>query len=262
MKSALQAGRAFLRAARNEDGSWGYTVGQEGHAEPTVLAAAAGADDAWLSRDWLNGNPLHWASFLLPAVAWQRDPALCELQLRRIAAFASQPVEGVEGFDATLPGWSWVPGTAAWVMPTAFAMLSLRRSARQPERVAEGVALILDRQCSDGGWNYGNPMVYGAQLAGHLDSTGWALLALPPGSQPQRAIDAGLDYLSGALTRPSTMGLALGALAWQAHGRDSSTFVERLAPRVGADGARARCDLTALACAALAAHLEDWHAFV
>ena len=262
LQAALQAGRAFLAAARNADGSWGYTVGQAGQPEATVLAAAAGGDPTWLARDWLAGADLRWAAFLLPALAWTRDPALCQAPLQAIESFHSEPVEGMEGFDATLPGWSWVAGTAAWVEPTAFAMLSLRRAGRLPERVAQGARLIVDRQCTDGGWNYGNPQVLGARLAAHVDATGWALLGLPPAAGHDAAVARGLDYLALALERPSTMGLALAALAHQAHGRDPLPFLLALLPRLGPAGARGRVDLTALACAALRAHLEGEHAFV
>lgn len=266
---ALAQGRAWLRAARNADGSWGYTPGQQGRPEATILAAAAGPEPDWLARTWLASAELSWGAFLLPAVAWQRDPALCEPALRAIEAFRSEPVQGIEGFDATLPGWSWVEGTAAWIEPTVFAMLSLRRAGRLPERVAQGRALVLDRQCDDGGWNYGNPVVLGARLAGHLDATGWALLGLSPAEGQaapdpghQEAVQRGLVYLDGALARPSTMSLALAALALQAHGGDPLPFLEQLAPRIPGPGTPGRVDLCALGCAALRASVEGHHAFV
>jgi len=255
---ALARARDFLGRVRNADGSWGYLADQPGRPEATVLAAAAGAEESWLARDWLAGAELGWAAFLLPAVAWTRAPTLCADALAAIDAFHSEPVEGLVGFDATLPGWSWVEHTAAWVEPTAFAVLSLRRSGRDPVRTAQGQALILDRQCEDGGWNYGNPEVYGAKLAGHLDATGWAVLALAPGPAAER----GLVYLEGALERPSAMNLSLAALAAAAHGRDPAPWLDRLAPRLGEDGARGRVDLSALAAAALAVGVEGQHAFV
>lgn len=260
--SALVLARDFLRRSRLPTGGWPYLAGGPATPEATVLAAAAGPEAEWLDSAWLGSNEQAWASFLLPAVGWTRDPALCAAALERIEAFQSTPVEGLDGFDATLPGWSWISGTAAWVQPTAFAMLSLRRTGRAPERVEQGVAMIVDRQCADGGWNYGNPEVLGAQLASHLDSTGWALLALPPRPELRPAIERGLSYIAGAVQRPSTMGLALGALAHLAHGEDASPFLPGLAARVGEDGVRARTDLTALAAAALGAVEEGWNAFL
>lgn len=254
---ALARGRAFLDRARHPDGGWPYRLGDPPRPEPTVLCAAAGPDARWLDAAWLGSADLGWSALLLPAVAWDRDPALCERALDALDTLASEPVEDDHGFDGTLPGWSWVPGTAAWIEPTAFALLSLRRSGRSPQRVADGERLIVDRQCDDGGWNYGNPEVYGARLDGHLDATGWAVLALSPGDAANR----GLAFLAGALQRPSTLNLSLAALAAAAHDADPSPWLALLAPRIDQDGARGRVDLTALACAALRLQVEEHHAF-
>lgn len=262
MSAALERARAFLRRSRLPGGGWPYQAGGAARPEPSVLVAAAGPQAEWLDREGLAAQQLGWAAFLLPALAWSRDPALCEAPLRALLAFRSNPVEGLEGFDATLPGWSWVEGTAAWIQPTAFALLSLRRTGRSPERLEQAVRVIVDRQCADGGWNYGNPEVLGAKLASHLDSTGWALLALPPRPELREVIGRGLDALAEAVQRPSTMGLALGVLAFQAHGQDPSAFLDPLAARVGEDGVRGRVDLSALTAAALASVEEGWNAFV
>lgn len=255
--AALERGRAFLRATRDASGAWPYRPGGNPRPEPTVLAAAAAPQADQVAVDWLAATDLGWAGFLLPALAWDRAPQLCQSALDRLQAFQSTPVEGVDGFDATIPGWSWVPGTAAWVEPTAFALLSLRRAGVSGDRVAQGQALLVDRQCSDGGWNYGNPEVYGARLDGHLDATGWAVLALDASAAAQR----GLAFLRGALDTPSTMALSLAALAASAHDLDPRPWLDLLAPRLGDQGARSRVDLTALACAALSLTVEDRHAF-
>jgi len=255
--AALARGRAFLRAAHLDAGGWPYVAGGPARAEPTVLCAAAGADGSWVEDAWLASHDLDWAGLLLPALAWQRAPEASHAALQRLDDLASVPVEQQHGFDSTLPGWSWVQGTAAWVEPTAFAMLSLRRTGSAPERLAQGQRLLLDRQCTDGGWNYGNPNVYGADLDSHLDATGWALLALAP----TPAADAGFAFLAGCLERPSTLNLSLAALASAAHGRDPVPFLDLLADRLTDQGARGRIDLTAMACAALRLSVEDHNAF-
>ena len=38
--------------------------------------------------------------------------------------------------------------------------------------------MLLDRACTEGGWNAGNGVVYGAPMKPHLDTTAIALLAL------------------------------------------------------------------------------------
>ena len=63
-------------------------------------------------------------------------------------------------------GWPWVDGTHSWLEPTAWAVLALGRAGRgEHPRVAEGRALIADRAIGSGGWNYGNPSVFGAACA-------------------------------------------------------------------------------------------------
>ena len=85
----------------------------------------------------------------------------------------------VMGYDVSLHGWGWVRGTAVWIEPTAYAILSLLRGGEQHDLVEQGRALIRDRQGADGGWNYGNPKVLGSELQSHALTTAWALLALP-----------------------------------------------------------------------------------
>ena len=258
---ALDRGRSWLRSARNADGSWGYQRGEVGRPEPSVLAIAAGVGSpdpaAWVPAAWIGANDLGWAGLLLPAVAWRAAPEVCEPWLARILSERSTPGDVIEGFDATLPGWSWAPGTAAWVEPTCFAMLSLRRADAGADRAEEGVALLLDRQCDDGGWNYGNPEVLGTRLPSHAESTGWAAMALPGGE----AVDRALRRLESVIERPSTLGLGLAALASAAHGRDATRFIDPLAARIGDEGVRGRVDLTAIAVAALTAATEGVHPF-
>ena len=255
---ARERGRLWLRRVRNRDGSWGYLEGEAGRAEPTVLALAAGAEAEWLAGDWLAAQEPSWPLLLLPALGWQRAPGACEAALSWLLSTRSEPVPDMVGFDGGLPGWSWVAGTAGWVEPTAYALLSLRRARPGAPAVAEGQALLVDRQCQDGGWNYGNPRVLGTELPGHLGPTGWAVMALEPGP----AVERGMDFLQGALKEPSTLSLALLALCAARHGRDPLPAAAQLAGRLGAEGVRERADLTALAVAALDVAAGGAHAFV
>jgi hypothetical protein len=255
---ARERGRQWLRTVRNRDGSWGYLAGEAGRAEPTVLALAAGPEPEWLAGAWLTSQEPSWPLLLLPALGWQRSQADCKAALTWMLATRSEPVPDMDGFDGGLPGWSWVAGTAGWVEPTAYALLSLRRAEPGAAAVAEAQALLVDRQCQDGGWNYGNPRVLGTELAGHLGPTGWAVMALEPGPAAER----GMDFLQGALSEPSTLSLALLALCAARHGRDPGPAALLLADRVGTEGVRARTDLTALAVAALDVASGGAHAFV
>jgi hypothetical protein len=46
------------------------------------------------------------------------------------------------------------------------------------ERIRDGEHLLFDRVCQDGGWNYGNPEVYGQKLWAYVPTTAMALLAM------------------------------------------------------------------------------------
>ena len=265
---AIVAARAYLADARNADGAWPYALGQPSAPEPTVLCAAA---DAGLAASWLLAADLGFGVLLLPAALSAtpgtkvlRDTAVEHILNRRSKApedfdpkAEHDPNAGVR-LDPMLIGWGWVQNTFGWVEPTSYAIVSLKASAMANDpRVLEGLALLRDRKCKDGGWNYGNPVALGRDLDADVAPTAWASLAL--GHDP--AADSAFPVVLTALDRPSSLGLSSALLAWT--GR-----VENLAPRHPSvqalvDGLVAhqspdgsfggRVDWTALAVCALAA---------
>jgi hypothetical protein len=78
------------------------------------------------------------------------------------------------------PGWPWFPGTAAWVTPTAMAILALakvekrRPSVEVRSRMEKGRRFLLSHRCADGGWNHGSSRTGYEEL---LRATGAAMLA-------------------------------------------------------------------------------------
>ena len=86
--------------------------------------------------------------------------------------------------DSSLSGWSWTPGTASWVEPTAHALIALRCIPAElhppgaSKRRRLGERMLYDRMCPGGGWNSGNPLVYGVAGEPRVGPTAWALLAL------------------------------------------------------------------------------------
>jgi hypothetical protein len=138
-------------------------------------------------------------------------------------------------------GWPWIPYTCSWVVPTAFAVLALKRSfvccqSREVRfRIARGVEMLLDRVCPNGGWNAGNSVVYGAPLAPHIDATAAALLAMR--GEPQSAVLAqSLDWLEQrAQTCRAPWSLAWAILALDAHDRSTESLVRRLAAHSDVD---------------------------
>jgi hypothetical protein len=86
--------------------------------------------------------------------------------------------------DSSLRGWSWTQGAASWVEPTSVALLALRglsaeaASREAARRQSLGERMLYDRMCPGGGWNSGNPLVYGVAGEPRIGPTAWALLAL------------------------------------------------------------------------------------
>jgi hypothetical protein len=142
---------------------------------------------------------------------------------------------GVVRQDSSLRGWNWTPGTASWVEPTAHALLFLRAlppqllppGATKRRQLAEG--MLFDRTCPGGGWNTGNPLVYGVAGVPRTGPTAWALLALRDHAD-RAEIQKSLAWLEGAYSGihgPASLALAHRSLA--AYGRR----VSPLAPSLG-----------------------------
>ncbi|QGY40296.1 hypothetical protein GM415_09220 [Pseudodesulfovibrio cashew] len=134
-------------------------------------------------------------------LAWREDPALAEPRGKAkefLLTHRGTSIEGlsdVVGHDATLQGWPWIDETHSWVEPTALALLALTGEglATHPA-VREGVAVLRDRELPDGGWNYGNPKIYGSVLLPMPECTGIALCALRNEMSGDEAADS-LAYL-------------------------------------------------------------------
>lgn len=210
----------FLRRAQNPDGGWGYHPGAPGSVEPTAwsilalnsqqsasgesLAAGSNwlrnaqtADGAWPTADgkhlgcWVTAI----ACLALLKTASPSDPTL-QKGLQWLCE--TRPAEGkmmwrlqhtwsrqnIVRQNHSLSGWSWTPGTASWVEPTAFVLLLLKNVPEEfhpsaaPKRLELAERMLYDRVCPGGGWNAGNPLVYGVPGVPRVGPTVWALLAL------------------------------------------------------------------------------------
>ena len=144
-------------------------------------------------------------------------------------------------FNPSKFGWSWVPGTTSWVVPTAFSLIALQQvrqrgydqTAQLAERVDLGTSMLLDRMCPGGGWNSGNGIAFGVPLAPHIDATSIALLALTSHVKDpavQRSLRWLVNHLGGC---PSPFSLAWAVLAVAAYRRTGAEASESL--RVGAE---------------------------
>jgi hypothetical protein len=239
--------RRQLLGLRQGPGSWGYRARSSPAAEPSSLAALGllagpGSEDraaAMASARWLASirrpDGSVGVSLGLPEPGWptpfallvwsglggfkaERSGAvewLLKLEGRTMARSKDDPM----GHDPSIVGWPWVAGTHSWVEPSAMALLALAKEGRADHpRAREGVRLLLDRAIPNGGWNLGNPVVFGTPLRPFPGPTGLALLALARSGARSKVVDQALAYLQPALARtlaPISLGWGLLALrAW------------------------------------------------
>jgi hypothetical protein len=268
----------FLHKARNADGGWGYRPGTASAVEPTAwsllalaktdpksegvaqglewLLRARNDDGSWPTRpETAEGN---WVTPLAAlAVVALNGP---EKAIAGAAQWLCQSRSGEHSFrmwlgrlvkmvrksaveqDFSLQGWSWTPGTASWVEPTALALIFLHHvppalaSSNSEERRRVGEALLYDRMCPGGGWNSGNPMVYGVGGIPQIGPTAWALLALQEHVEREENRRS-LDWLAGRFDSISgSVSIALAHLALEVSGRPAPAFESKLETRFDSQG--------------------------
>lgn len=114
--------------------------------------------------------------------------------------------------------------------------------------------MLLDRACSNGGWNAGNGVVYGQPMTPHLDATALALLALV--NEPaNKLVAASLEWLHRrSLTCFAIWSLSWAILALHAYGRLPAPLLARLAETFDPNKIQ---DCGTLAVAALALECAD-----
>ena len=205
-------------------------------------------------------NQPHWSTSLL-VIALARLGVrgnLREKAVNWLLAWKGEKVAPTKEItlDGALQGWPWASGTFSWVEPTSYAMLALKLSGhgRHP-RVAEAEKMLLDRVCQDGGWNYGNRVIYGAAFQGFPSTTALAALALQDSTAARPTVERGLAFLErGIQAHQSALTLALAILCFQVLSKPTATLVTALKSRQQSDGSwRQQVHLTALAELALQA---------
>jgi hypothetical protein len=248
----ISALRRFLLAGRNGDGGWGYYPGKASRLEPTCWALLAlpdldpGVLTTWPAVDGLlherRGGDVNFAFHAL---------ALLTLTTRGHEhasgnSTLTTKLEAAKGIklDQTtinrqnnqLQGWSWIAGTFSWVEPTAWALLALKKRAAAGQRIdsarlSEAEALLVDRCCEHGGWNYGNGNMLGKELRPYVPTTAVALLALQKTEQPAAVVvEKSLAYLDrAASSEPSAVALSLSVMALRAHAHSADAVRALLA---------------------------------
>jgi hypothetical protein len=189
--AALTNARRFLLAHQDKQGFWTATPGMDIGNWVTSLACAVLSSDAEAESATQAG--LSWLCSDYPL---DSSPAV-----RFFRRLLSRTNTGEQ--DEASRGWGWTPRTSSWVEPTAFALLAMQQfpENRLPAAAATrrelAVALLYERMCPDGGWNSGNPRVYGVAGEALVLPTAWALLALAlfPSRKANRAVSRGWKRL-------------------------------------------------------------------
>jgi len=218
-ETALRHGLGWLCGHQLADGSWPAYPGQPQGCWATSLAClslhAVGWSPACAGRPEALARGLRWLGQAWPGEGgfwWRLREKLLPGQIR-----VRQ--------NSALRGWSWTPGTSSWVEPTSYALIALRKIPEElhPRGVARrcrlAEAMLYDRMCPEGGWNCGNPRVYGVAGEPAVGPTAWALLALqdyPHRPENQRSLDW-LERGYADILGPGS--LALANLCLQTYGR-------------------------------------------
>jgi hypothetical protein len=286
-QSGLQRALAFLTASQSGDGGWGYATGKQSYAEPTCYALLALRESeaktelqtralAWFTAHTNSIGALivttqpnsandlsvfdNWGT-ILAGFTLQRTGIGAELRERYVKYLLNsrgnlldKKVGQELKLNPELQAWSWARGTASWVEPTAYALLSLKANGlRDHERVRTGEAFLFDRACYEGGWNYGNKEVLKVVLEPMPTNTCFALLALQDTARQHEVITKSLAYLEDELAaRQSSLLLALGVMCLDIYERPVDKLLTSLLARQQDNGSwRDNVHVTALAALAL-----------
>jgi hypothetical protein len=268
----LRAGvHARLLATRNQDGGWPYRAGNHSRIEPTcwALLALDGRIDTGVLREWrrvdrllvdVPGAPANYAFNALAALTMLADPlraADAEPVVRKLIEVKGKTYAGskddVVRQNSELEGWSWVEGTACWVEPTAWCLLLLKKRreagpvAEADKRIAIGDSLLFDRMCHDGGWNYGNPHVYGKDLWPYVPTTALGLIALQDRAEHPAVRRSLIQLRSDLKTERSVLALALSVICARLFQEPTADLEAQLLAQYASAGEMAESDLLATA---------------
>jgi hypothetical protein len=253
---AMKRDLPTLLAQRRSNGTWPATGDGAGE---SIWATALAANTLM----YVDARPAMIAPSLDALVDSQ--PLEASWLVRLKFRFSDRQVR----FDPMKYGWSWVPNTVSWVLPTSMALIALERGKRRglvggkelETRLRLGAKMLIDRACVGGGWNAGNAVVYGVPLRPHIDATAIALAALRLHYQNPIVRDS-LTWLLDRVQCPSAYSLAwliLAAAAYQGVRTDvmqaMTEACDRLADLV--EDPRGVQDTSTIALAALALGVDS-----
>jgi hypothetical protein len=198
----------FLKSKQLSDGSWPATGGMEYGCWVTSLACSALAYSSENEKTITAG--LEWLCDDYP-----RDSSRWQKFLKNF-----QSDKNVVAHSDEFRGWGWTPRTASWVEPTSFALIAFaaaqaaQTGSRNVKAITDrrilAIGLLYDRMCPGGGWNCGNPRVYGVDGEALVLPTCWALLALhdTPDHPNRRSSLAWLQTTFGRIQGAASLAVA------------------------------------------------------
>jgi hypothetical protein len=203
---AAERGVRWLTGLQRPDGGWPPQRGIDESSAVTALVALLPPDMIGADR---HGRAIGW----LTSVTGE-ETALVHRVREYLLGNPRSP-------DNEFPGWPWLPGTAAWVVPTSLAILALNKEqARRPSpelaaRIEEGRRFLLIRMCKEGGWNHGSVRALGYESLPYPETTGLALAAMRGVRSPKidLAVATARRFLSECRSADACNWLRLGLLA-------------------------------------------------
>jgi len=156
-----------------------------------------------------------------------------------------------------LIGWSWVPNSFSWVEPTSYALTALKKvrsslpAEAVNERIQQGEAMIYDRMCKGGGWNYGNSKVLDYALWPYPDTTAVALIALQDRAGDQANQESLQALRKTADEANSGLAASWAAISLNVYGQDTRDWQKRVERRFRETGFLGETKTLALALMAL-----------
>jgi hypothetical protein len=228
MGEIIPSGFRFLRAAQLSDGAWPSSPEETAGSWVTSLASWVLLSDKDSPRAVTAG--IQWL-----CDDWPRDSTPWRRLLRKFSSDRHLSTQ-----NDSYRGWGWTPGTSSWVEPTSFALIALAESPKEhlpaeaDRRRELAEAMLYDRMCPGGGWNCGNPRVYGVAGEPLVIPTVWALLALrqyPTRPENMMSIEW-LENIVATVQGPGSLALARICLEsygrkWPMNGRPVSDFYQR-----------------------------------
>ena len=220
----------WLVGHQNQDHSWPLNEAVKAGSWTTALAITALSDNT------------EYNERVLAAGRWLLEQEGSKPGILAEIILWATGQSNVNKVNKDLIGWSWVPNSFSWVEPTSYAMIAVKKlrtrltGTQVDARIRQADAMIYDRMCDGGGWNYGNSKVLDYALWPYPDTTAIALIALQDHARDQ-ANQESLQVLS-TTARKTDSGLALcwAAICLNLYGQDKADFQSQIDKRYAATG--------------------------